>query len=337
MAIYLKYCGLALGTAFVASVLACSSVLAADKVKVTLNWTPAIASIGIIYGDVLGYYHAAGIDLEIEPGKGSGTTSQLVAAGSTDLGLANGPSAIAIAAKGAPIKIIAPIYQTSDWGITSLIDTPIASPKDLEGKSIAIAPGGADIALFQLMLDKNGVDKSKINILSADASGHIGLLAEKKVDGVSAAPGDVMLPLSEKGIKTKMMYYRDQGAPLVGLSLVARDDKLKENPDLYKRLVDATLRGYAAAAKDPEAAVDALLSRYSDAGAKKVLLEELTQYTTAEYCVSGAKGFGKPPSSLWASTGSALVTSLGSLGEGGIEAKYTEDYLPVEAPACPQM
>ncbi|RUV68416.1 hypothetical protein EOA78_26790 [Mesorhizobium sp. M5C.F.Cr.IN.023.01.1.1] len=331
----LKYCLRVVGAGLIAATVAFSPAMAADKLKVTLNWTPAIASIGIIYADTLGYYNTAGIDLEIEPGKGSGTTSQLVAAGSTDLGLANGPSAIAIAAKGAPIKIIAPIYQTSEWGIISLANTPISRPKDLEGKSIAIPAGSADVALFQLMLTANGVDKSKINILSADASGFIGLLAEKKVDGVSAAPGDVMLPLGEKGIKTKIMYYRDNGAPLVGLSIIARDDKLKQNPDLYKRFVDATLKGYSAAAKDPVAAVDALLSRYSDAGAKSALLEELTKYAMADFCVAGATGLGKPPASLWATTGNALTTSLGTLGDGGIEAKHTEDYLPAQVPPCP--
>ncbi|TIR03452.1 MAG: ABC transporter substrate-binding protein [Mesorhizobium sp.] len=332
---YLKYYRRVIGAGVIAATAGLSSAMAADKLKVTLNWTPDTPSLGIVYADALGYYKDAGIDLVIEPGKGSGTTSQLVAAGSTDVGLANGPSAIAIAAKGAPVKIITPIFQAAEWGVISLDDTPISRPKDLEGKSIAMAAGSADVALFQMMLDANGVDKSKIRILSADASGNIGLLAEKKVDGVSAAPGDVMVPLAEKGIRTKIMYYRDNGAPLVGISLIARDDKLKQNPDLYKRFVDATLKGYSAAAKDPGAAVDALRSRYSDAPAKSALMEDFTKYYMADFCVAGATGLGKPPASLWAATGKALTTTLGSLGDGGIEAKHTEDYLPAQVPPCP--
>ncbi|WP_189413796.1 MULTISPECIES: ABC transporter substrate-binding protein [unclassified Mesorhizobium] len=332
---YLTYYCRFVGAGFIAATVGLSPSIAADKLKVTLNWTPDTPSVGIVYADVLDYYKNAGIDLLIEPGKGSGTTSQLVAAGSTDVGLANGPSAIAIAAKGAPIKIIAPIFQAAEWGVISLNDAPISRPKDLEGKTIAMAAGSADVALFQMMVDANGVDKSKINILSADASGDIGLLAEKKVDGVSAAPGDVMVPLAAKGIKTKIMYYRDNGAPLVGLSIIARDDKLKQNPDLYKRFVEATLKGYSAAAKDPGAAVDALRSRYSDAPAKSALMEDFTKYYMADFCVAGATGLGKPPVSLWVATGKALTATLGSLGNDGIEAKHTEDYLPPQVPPCP--
>ncbi|MER8824129.1 ABC transporter substrate-binding protein [Mesorhizobium sp. M0991] len=325
----------AAGIGLVLAAVANSSVGAAEKAKVTLNWLPDNASVGIIYADALGYYKDAGIELEIEPGKGSGATSQLVAGGSTDIGLAAASSAIGIAAKGAPLKIIAPIWQVADWGITSLKDTPISSPKDLEGKTIAVQPGSADMPLFDTMVRANGVDKSKINLQMTAGTGGIGLLAEKKVDGVSAAPGDIMIPLAEKGIEAKQMFYKDWGASIPGLSLIAREDKLQQNPEFYKKFVDATLRGYAAVAKNPEAAIDALRERYPDAAAKEVLLEELTKFAIPEWCAPGAPGLGKLPADHWAMAGEILTATFGSLGDGGIEAKYTEAYLPNPLPACP--
>lgn len=335
MKTYLKYCLRSAEAGLVVVALAITPAMGAEKLKLTINWTPGNSDIGIQYAEALGFYKAAGIDLEIEPGKGSGTTSQLVAAGSTDVGLASGSSAIAIAAKGAPIKIIAPVYQAPEWGIISLEESSILKPKDLEGKTIAIPAGSADIALFETMLRANGVDKSKINVLSADASGYLGLLAEKKVDGVSATPGDVMIPLGEKGIKTKIMFYRDNGAPIVGLSIIARDDKLKKNPELYKKFVEATLKGYAATIKNPEAAVDALRARNPDSATKAALMEDLTKYVMSDFCVSGATGLGKPPAALWKATGEVLTATFGSLGDGGIEAMHTDDYLPAQTPACP--
>ncbi|MER9217120.1 ABC transporter substrate-binding protein [Mesorhizobium sp. M0663] len=332
---YLDYCLRAAGVGCLVAALAISPAVAAEKLKVTLNWTPDNSSIGIIYADSIGYYKEAGIDLEIEPGKGSGVTSQLVAAGTTDVGLANGPSAIGVAAKGAPIKIIVPIYQTSELGVISLQDTPISSPKDLEGKTVFLSAGSSLIPLFDAMVKVNGLDKSKINILSGDASANVGLLAEKKVDAVPDAPAAVMMPLETKGIKTKIMYFKDVGVSLVGMSLIAQDQKLQQNPDLYKRFVDATLRGYASAAKDPEAAVDALRSRYPDAQEKSELIEELTNYIIPSICAAGSEGMGKAPAAVWASTGEVLTQSLGSLGDGGIESKHTEAFLPAQLPPCP--
>ncbi|MER9001835.1 ABC transporter substrate-binding protein [Mesorhizobium australicum] len=318
----------------VVAVLANSAAHASEKFKVTLNWTPDNGSIGIVYADVLGYYKDAGIDLEIESGKGSGATSKLVAGGSTDAGLASATSAISFAAKGAPIKVIAPIYQLVDWGIVSLEETPIATPKDLEGKTIIMGPGSADIPLFDAMLKANGVDKSKVHVqmMSGDC---VAILAEKKADGCSDAPGGTLIPLEQQGIKAKIMLYKDWGAPLVGLSLIAREEKFKQNPQLYKKFIEATLKGYAAVAKSPEAAVDALRTRYPDAAEKKVLLEEMTEYLMTEFCAPGATNLGKPPAAVWKVTGEVLTATFGSLGDGGIGALYTEELLPSQAPACP--
>ncbi|RWE22869.1 MAG: hypothetical protein EOS41_23605 [Mesorhizobium sp.] len=328
-----------LSRAFIGGVLIFLSWIApshsADKAKITLNWTPDAYSAGIIYAKEQGIYAREQIEVEIEPGKGSGTTSQLVAAGSTDLGYANAGSAISLAAKGAPITIIAPVTQAVEWGITSLADTPINTPKDLEGKTIAIAPGSADIPLFEAMIAASGVDKSKINIISADSATFIGLLADKKIDGASGAPGDYLVPMAAKGIAAKHMYYRDYGAPLIGLSLIANSQKLKENPDLYKRLVKATLEGYAEAAKNPDAAIDTLLKNYPLNGNREELIATLKQYTIPSLCAKGAAGLGKAPDAIWQITGEVLTKTYGSLGDGGIKALYTNDYLPQNLPACP--
>lgn len=308
---------------------AISPAVAAEKLKVTLNWTPDDSSIGIVYADVLGYYKDAGIDLEIESGKGSGSTSQLVAAGNTDVGLASGASALGIAAKGAPVKIIAPIYQKNGFGIVSLKDTPISKPKDLEGKTFAIGPASANIPLFEAMVKVNGIDKSTINMIFADDASFIALLNEKKVDAVSDAPGDQMVPMEFMGVETKIMYYADIGVPTVGMSLIARDDKLKQNPDLYKKFIDATLKGYAAVAKNPDAAVDALFEKYPNSGKKDRVSVSLKKYTLSLLCLPSSTGLGRAPAELWKSTGQAL-----DLGDG-VGAMHTEDYLPTENIPCP--
>ncbi|RWM24729.1 ABC transporter substrate-binding protein [Mesorhizobium sp.] len=325
----------AAGIGLVLAAAATSPVGAAEKAKVTLNWLPNNGAIGIIYAEALGFYKDAGIELEIEPGKGSGVTSQLVAGGSTDVGLAAASSAIGIAAKGAPLKIIAPIQQAGDWGVTSLKDTPISSPKDLEGKSIALQPGSAELPLFDAMVRVNGVDRSKIDIQMFSGASAMSLLAEKKVDAIGGAPADALIPLAERGIEAKQMFFKDWGAAIPGLSLIAREDKLQANPEFYKKFIDATLKGYAAAAKDPEAAIDALRERYPDAEAKASLLEDLTKFSAPSWCMPGSPGMGKLPADAWAKAGEILTATFGPLGKGGIEAMYTEAYLPSELPPCP--
>ena len=106
------------------------------------------------------------------------------------------------------------------------------------------------------------LDPAKVEIQNVQESAFAGLLTEKKIDAVAQDPQTIMVPLAEKGVATQMMYFRDNGVALVSFGLIANEEKLKANPDLYKRFVAASLKGLAASMKNPEAGVDALRKYY---------------------------------------------------------------------------
>src|SRR5271166_2736490 len=85
---------------------------APQKLTLTLNFLAGGPQAGFMYAQSLGLYKAVGIDLTIQEGKGSATTTQMLATGQTDVGFADAPSAMQLAAQGAPVEIIAPILQT---------------------------------------------------------------------------------------------------------------------------------------------------------------------------------------------------------------------------------
>src|SRR6185437_1887530 len=107
-------------------------------------------------------------------------------------------------------KIIAPILQTNGFAIISIEGSGIKSPKDLVGKKLAVQPGTAQTTLLDAILA--GADFQSVQ-------------------------------MRDRGFKVNDIFYRDVGVPTVGLSIVARDDRLKENPDLYRNFVAASLKG----------------------------------------------------------------------------------------------
>lgn len=95
-----------LGLVAAAATMFASPVLAQEALKLTLNWQPGPYHEMFFYGKALGYYADEGIDLTIEPGRGSSATIQLVGAGNAEVGMAGGVAIFDLASKGAPVKII---------------------------------------------------------------------------------------------------------------------------------------------------------------------------------------------------------------------------------------
>jgi NitT/TauT family transport system substrate-binding protein len=307
---------------------------AADHMKMTFNFLADTGFIPFLYADELGYYKDVGIEVEFEQGRGSVVTAQLIAQGKADVGFADSPAAISVAAKGGPIKIIAVIQQAGSYGIVSLLDSGIKEPKDMEGKKIAVCPGCAQVPLLDAMIAAQHLDASKIQIENVSEEAFTGMLAKKQVDAVVQDPQDIMVQLSHDGVGTQIMYLRDHGIAMVSFAVIANEEKLKANPSLYKRFIAATLKGLAAAIKNPEAGVDVLRKRYPDSAPKATALEAFTKYDIPTFCIAGAKSLGSPPQTAWDTSYQIMVKSMHIPADKPMTYYYSTEYLPPDAPGC---
>src|ERR687887_1737811 len=105
-----------------------------DKVSFRLNWYLGGLHVPFYYGKERGFYSAEGIDVTINEGRGSANTVQVVAAGSDTFGLADSSSVILTAAKGADVKSVMSLLNSTGFSVISLASSGIRAPKDLEGK-----------------------------------------------------------------------------------------------------------------------------------------------------------------------------------------------------------
>src|SRR5213593_2860146 len=199
--------------------------------KLTLNFLAGGPQAGFMYAKALGLYEKAGIDLTIEEGRGSGTTAQMVATGQTDVGFADAPAAMQLRAKNAPVKIIAPILQTNGFAIISLEETGIRKPADLIGKRVAVQAGTAQTTLLDAILAANNIDPKKFTTINIDPSAFVGTLIEKKVDAILGGADFQSVQIRDRGFKVHDIFYRDVGVPTVGLSVIARDEKIAADPE----------------------------------------------------------------------------------------------------------
>src|SRR5580704_1426568 len=103
----------ALAAALIWTALAVAPVKAADKVVLMLNWYVYGEHAPFFYGRAKGIYAAAGIELEIQEGRGSGATVQAVAAQTADFGYADVTTMMRAAIKGAPVIATGVLVQTT--------------------------------------------------------------------------------------------------------------------------------------------------------------------------------------------------------------------------------
>jgi NitT/TauT family transport system substrate-binding protein len=298
----------------------------------TLNFLAGGPQAGFMYAKKLGLYEKAGIDLTVQEGKGSATTAQLVATGQAQIGFADAPAAMQIRSKGGPVKIIAPILQTNGFAIISLDEQAVKSPKDLIGKKVAVQPGTAQTTLLDAIFAANDIPKDKVDIINIDPAALVGALLEKKVDAILAGADFQSVQIRDRGFKVTDLFYRDVGVPTVGLSVIARDDKLKADPDLYKKFIDVSLKGWDAARKDPEAASAAVIEQFPSAS-KDQILKQL-KVDLMLLCAPGAASLGRVPDKNWQITYDLLTKYLGLPADKPITDYYTNEYLPTDPPAC---
>jgi len=326
----MKLWKLLLPAAAAATILMSGPASALDKVTFRMNWYYGGFHAPFQLGLQRGYYQDEGIDLTLNEGRGSANTVQTVAAGSDDFGVADSSSVMLLAARGADVKSIMTIHGTSAFGIISLAETGIKTPKDLEGKRMAISAGDALTQLFPAFVKTTGIDRSKISLVQIDPAGKVVALLEKRVDAIIGGLDDQYFLVKQKGAHPVGMKFADYGANTVGLTVVTNDAYAKKNPDLVKRFLKATARSWQAAIKDPDAAIDALLKVRPDLNrqSQKEQLEADISFIPSD--ANKGKPFGYSAAADWDRTMTILKDYRDLKTDKPATAFYTNDYLPKE-------
>jgi len=248
-----------------------ASALAQDAVSLRLNWYLGGLHVPFYYGKERGFYKEEGIDITINEGRGSANTVQVVAAGSDTFGLADSSSVVATAAKGAEVKSVMSLLNSTGFSVVSLAETGIKTPKDLEGRKLAVSAGDPLGQLFRALAAHNNLDMSKITFVQVDPAAKVVAVLEKRVDALLGGADDQYFLIKYKGGNPAAMRYADFGANIVGMTILATGDTIKKNPDLVKRFVRATAKSWDEAKKNPGAAVDAAMKAKPDLNRQSTL------------------------------------------------------------------
>jgi NitT/TauT family transport system substrate-binding protein len=302
-------------------------------VRLTLNYLAGGPQAGFMYAKELGYYEEVGLNVIIEEGQGSATTAQLVATGGAQIGFADGPAAMQVRSRGGEVKIIAPILQTNGFALISLKETGIESVDDLRGKTLAVQPGTAQATLLEAVFEVNNLPRDEVTVTNIDPAALVGSLLEGRVDAILAGADFQSVQIRDRGYEINEQFYRDIGIPTVGLSIIVNDRMIQEQPDVLRRFVEASLRGWDAARENPQAAAQAVVDQFQVADQEQILKQ--LEIDLLLVCAPGAETLGAPPEENWEITYNLLTEYLEFPTDHPITDYYTTEFIPANAPACP--
>src|SRR5438874_11742620 len=138
--------------AMLCTVLLAAPAMADDKVVLMLNWYVYGEHAPFYYGKEKGIFAEAGIDLDIQEGRGSGVTTQAVAAKTAQFGYVDVPTMMRAAVKGAPVVATGVLLQTSPMSAMGFVEKNIKKPEDIKGKTVATTLGDSMSQIWPLFL-----------------------------------------------------------------------------------------------------------------------------------------------------------------------------------------
>ena len=303
-----------------------NAVAANTQITFQLNWVAGGANAGFAAAVAEGFYRDAGLDVTLVQGNGSGNTAQLVANGRSEIAYADAVAVSQLIAKGAPMKVLSTVYQSNPNEVSALKKTGIKSIKDLAGKKVGVPSGSSQTTMLPLLLKANNLKESDVNLINMPPTAMVPSLLQGQVDAILGSVDSYQIQLEAQGAQTDNFMFADHGVPTVSTSIFASDSYIKNNPEVIKKFIAASLKGWYFALDNPEKAVKDLKSVFPEMN-EKLATAELASIKPL-LCSGGAKYIGKAEDALWVKTQDLL--SEVKLLPAGQDPKtyYTNAYLP---------
>ncbi len=245
------------------------------KITYRLKWLINMSTVGDILADGMGFFKQAGLDVEIKAGGPERDAIRELELGYADFGAASADQVILASAKGAPVVVVAQLFQANPLQWIYFKDAVrLDSPSDLKGKRIGVTFGKNDEIIMRTLLARAGITEDQVALESVRLD--YTPFYKRQVDlwpvYANTQAVEIGRRLTQAGERIGFFDPGDYGVRFVANSVVTSQRLLAENPELVRRFITALMQGWRAALDpantetaisqvrryDPDTAVDLL-------------------------------------------------------------------------------
>ena len=258
---------------------------ALEPVALQIQWVTQAQFAGYYLALDKGWYREEGIELDIKPGGPDIVPVDVVASGTATFGTTLLADLSAAIEKNTPVISIAQIQQRNGLLLIARKSSGIVHPKDFIGRRVGVWLGSWE-AQFNALLAREKIDANDIKVMSQGWSMTPFLKGDLEV--ASAMVYNEYHVVLASGIPQEdlnVIDYADFNLGFPGDVLFTTKDTAAEKPELCRRMVRASLRGWEYAMDHPDEAVEVLL-KYDRSGVQTrshqlAMMKEVTELIRA--------------------------------------------------------
>ncbi len=300
---------------------------------VVLDWTPNTNHTGMYVALAKGWYKAEGLDVKILP-YASGTAPEvLVTSGKADVAVSAAEGVVSNAASGNPVVSIAAIVQHNTSGFMALSGHGITSPKDLDNKIDGDSQSPIETAILKKIITGNGgkgiFKNANLDVAAMQA------MANKQIDFFWVFEGWEVIQAKHQGLNVVYFPSLKNGIPdYYTPVLVTSPKEIKQNPEVLKKFMAATSKGYQYAIAYPKEAADILIATAPKGTfPDKSFIEDSQKFLSAHY-VDRGRVWGLQDKKAWHDYPQFIIDAGGALDKNSQPVKqlnfdslYTNQFL----------
>jgi len=230
----------------------------AEPVTLQLKWMHQFQFAGFYMAAEKGFYRDAGFEVDIRAGEVGKMPVDALLNGHADFVVAD-PGVLLTRAGGAPVKVVAAIFQHSPLALIVRNDSGINSFSDLRGKRVMLVPGlNADIDAAM-----GAAGLASADFIRQDTSFDIRDLVNGKTDAFAGYITDQPHQLELMGIPYRILHPNQQGIDFYGDVLITTDENIKEQPEKVRAFTQASLRGWQYALAHIDETIAVIQTKYN--------------------------------------------------------------------------
>lgn len=240
---------------------------AQEKATYNMAWLPQGSSIGVIVAQERGFFREAGIDLSIVRGYGGNRTANELDQGQFEFGYVDPVSVMLNRANGGKIRMVGAI--NTRWPAGICYSTKKVQPKSIDDLKGLQMGGGAASPVHNVVpawLEQNGKPRNAIRLLRMDPSVVDAALIEGKIDLAECWRASNRAVMQKQaaaaGVTVGWIEYSDHGLDAYGSGFAASEDTIQKRPDLVRKFLKASYRGFELAMANPEQAADIMVKSF---------------------------------------------------------------------------
>jgi putative hydroxymethylpyrimidine transport system substrate-binding protein len=229
------------------------------EMSITLDGYSGPENLGVLMADWEDYFEEVGLDMTVYSPNEPERPVRYTADESVDVGISREPEVVLAQSEGVPVVAIGTLIAEPTASMIWLGKSQIKEVSDLKGKTIGTAGLPIQEELLKSVLASAGLSLNDVKLKNSGYN-MVPALAKGKVDAIFGASWNLEgIQLEELGLDPVVTKVQDLGIPDYDeYVVIARRDRLKKEPLLFRDFMAAVARGTETSIEDPDLAFEAV-------------------------------------------------------------------------------